>query len=418
MAREFLTGLNLNKNELLNARVQNLAVAPPNPVKGQVYFDTVYEALRAYDGSVWKTVVHSGDIVDSDISSTAAISISKLELDPTDRANHWNTQLSTTISDFDERVQSNTLDSLSEPTANVSMNNTRLINLASPIDPLDAANKQYVDAARSGLDVKQSVRAATTGQNISLSGLQTIDEVELVAGDRILVKDQLNSIENGVYVVAEGAWQRSSDMDEPYEVTPGVFFFVEEGTENSDSGFVITSDNELVVGEDPILFTQFSGTGMITTGDGLIKDGNIIHVVGTEGRITANEDSIDISQDYVGQTSITTLGTVTTGEWQATTLDVLYGGTGATNATDARANLGATTKYSANNPLLEVSSSQVTWNVSHNFGTSDVIVQVKDLLTNAYVEVDVSTPNDNTVVLSWISQVNVAENSYRVVVIG
>jgi hypothetical protein len=417
MARSFLTSLNLNKNELINARIQNLAEAPANPVKGQVYFDTVFGALREYNGTVWKTMVHAGDIVNADIAADAAIAISKLAIDPNDRANHFNTQLSETISDFDDAVQSNTLDSLTAPVANVDLNNWKITNLATPVDPLDAANKQYVDASRSGLDVKQSVRVATT-EDIELSGVQTIDGVELEEGDRVLVKNQENPIENGIYIVSEEGWERSDDADDAEELSAGVFFFVEEGDENADSGFVLTSDGSVTVGSDPLAFTQFSGTGQITTGDGLVKDGNIINVVGTENRITVNDDSVDISADYVGQTSITTLGTVTTGTWNATTIAVADGGTGATNAWDARVNLEATTKYSVNNPLLTAAGGQVTWVVTHNLETRDVVVQVRDLLTNSTLEVDVTMDTVDTVTLQWVSNVSVDEDTLRVVVIG
>jgi hypothetical protein len=250
--------------------------------------------------------------------------------------------------------------------SNVSLGSTnRITDLADPVNPQDAATKAYVDAARSGLDVKQSVRAASTA-NLSLTGIQTVDGVSLVAGDRVLAKNQSTASQNGVYVVASGAWSRATDFDEPYEVTAGVFFFVEEGTVNADAGFVITSDNPQTVGTDPLVFTQFSGAGQLIAGDALTKTGNQLDVVvaanggieiasdalqlkssvagagltytsgvvavgGTLNRITVNADSIDIASTYVGQSSITTLGTITTGAWNANIIDPTYGGTGVNN---------------------------------------------------------------------------------------
>lgn len=241
-------------------------------------------------------------------------------------------------------------------TGTVAVNSSRITGLSDPVDPQDAATKAYVDAARSGLDVKQSVRAATTA-NITLSNTQTIDGIALQVGDRVLVKDQSTGSENGVYVVASGSWARATDFDEPYEVTAGVFFFVEEGTVNADAGFVITSDNPQTVGTDPLTFTQFSGAGQIIAGDGLSKSGNtltvnvangieisgdnvqlassvagdgltytsgVLDVVGTADRITANSNSIDIASTYVGQSSITTLGTIATGTWQGTAIADTY----------------------------------------------------------------------------------------------
>lgn len=249
----------------------------------------------------------------------------------------------------------------------VAVNNSRVTGLLDPVDAQDAATKAYVDARAAGLDPKQSVRAATTGP-ITLSGTQTIDGVVLVAGDRVLVKDQANTSQNGVYVVAAGAWARSTDMDEPSELTAGLFFFVESGTLNSNAGFVKSSDSVGVVGTDPITFVQFSGAGQIIAGDAMSKTGNQLDVVvaatggieisadalqlksslagnglsysagvltvgGTANRITTTATTVDIASTYVGQTSITTLGTIGTGTWQGTVVAPTYGGTGVNNGT-------------------------------------------------------------------------------------
>jgi len=249
-------------------------------------------------------------------------------------------------------------------TGTVDVNSARITSLGTPTQGTDAATKDYVDAARSGLDVKQSVRAATTGP-ITRSNTQTIDNVPLVVGNRVLVKDQATASENGVYVVANGAWSRATDFDEPFEVTAGVFFFIEEGDTNADCGFVITSNDPLVVGTDPLTFSQFSGAGQITAGDALTKTGNrldvavaasggieisadalqlkstvagngltyaagVIDVAGTTDRITVSANAVDIASTYVGQNTITTLGTVTTGTWNASTVQAAYGGTGHT----------------------------------------------------------------------------------------
>jgi len=221
---------------------------------------------------------------------------------------------------------------MAAPTASVAFNAQKITGLADPTDAQDAATKAYVDAARSGLDVKASVRAATTG-NITLSGTQTIDDVALVAGNRVLVKNQSIAADNGIYVVASGSWSRSDDANSDAEVTPGMFTFVEEGTANADSGWVLTNNATVNLGITGLAFSQFSGAGQITAGAGLTKTGNVIDVGGTSNRITVNADSIDIASTYVGQTSITTLGTVTSGTWNATTVGVAYGGTGLTSAT-------------------------------------------------------------------------------------
>lgn len=197
---------------------------------------------------------------------------------------------------------------------------------ADPTQAMHAATKQYVDATAQGLDVKQSVKAATTA-SITLSAAQTIDGVSVVAGDRVLVKDQATASANGIYIVAAGAWTRATDMDAWTEI-PGAFTFVEQGTVNADSGWVCTADQGGTLGSTAITFAQFSGAGQITAGAGLTKTGNTLDVVGTSNRIIVNTDSIDIASTYVGQSSITTLGTITTGTWNATVIDEIYGGTG------------------------------------------------------------------------------------------
>jgi hypothetical protein len=166
---------------------------------------------------------------------------------------------------------------------------------ADPTNALHAATKQYVDATATGLDVKASVRAATTG-NITLSGTQTIDGVSVVAGNRVLVKDQSTGSQNGIYVVAAGAWTRATDFDSDAKVTPGAFTFVEQGTASADSGWVLTNDGTVTVGTTALTFSQFSGAGQITAGAGLTKNGNIIDVVtANAGRIVVNADNIDLA---------------------------------------------------------------------------------------------------------------------------
>jgi hypothetical protein len=139
------------------------------------------------------------------------------------------------------------------------------------------ATLEYVDAVKQGLDVKDSVRVATTG-NVTLSGAQTIDGVAVVAGNRVLVKNQTTASENGVYVVAAGAWTRADDANADADVTAGLFTFVEEGTINQDSGWVLTTNGAITLGTTNLAFTQFSGAGSVTAGAGLTKDGNTLDV--------------------------------------------------------------------------------------------------------------------------------------------
>ena len=165
------------------------------------------------------------------------------------------------------------LDQIAAPTSAVNMNGQRLTGLGAPSSDSDAATKGYVDAARSGLDVKAPVRAATTA-NITLSGTQTIDGVSLVAGDRVLVKNQTTASANGIYVVAAGAWARASDADTSAEVNSGMFTFVTEGTSNDNTGWVLATNNPITVGTTALTFQQFSGAGTLDAGAGLVQSGS------------------------------------------------------------------------------------------------------------------------------------------------
>lgn len=215
-------------------------------------------------------------------------------------------------------------------TDNVNFGNFKLTNLADPTSAQDAATKAYVDAVKTGLDIKDSVRAATTA-NITLSAPQTIDGVSVIAGDRVLVKDQTTASANGIYVVAAGAWVRSTDADNSPagEVSPGMFCFVEEGTANADSGWVLTTNGTITLGTTALSFTQFSGAGQVTAGAGLTKTGNTLNVVGTAGRIVANADSIDLATSGVTAGTYTKItvdayGRATVGA-AATTSDIAEG---------------------------------------------------------------------------------------------
>jgi len=241
-------------------------------------------------------------------------------------------------------------------TGTVDVANKRITSVAEPTQSSDAATKNYVDAVKTGLDVKDSVIVTTTGNltgtysngtsgvgaTLTNSGTQaalTIDSRVLTVGDRVLVKNQTAALQNGFYKVttvgtASVNWvlTRTVDADQDSEITPGAFAFVEEGTIGANNGYVCTNVGSITVGTTPITFVQFSGAGSVIAGDGLTKNGNTLDAVGTAGRISISADAIDISASYVGQTSITTLGTIGTGTWQGDIIAGQYGGTGVNNS--------------------------------------------------------------------------------------
>ena len=160
------------------------------------------------------------------------------------------------------------------------------------------ASKEYVDAVKTGLDFKDSVRLATTANGTLGSAFangQSVDGTTLSTGDRILLKNQTTGSENGIYTVnASGAPTRATDFDENAEVTSGAFVFVEAGTQNADSGFVLTTDGTITVGSTALAFTQFSGAGSFTAGDGLTRTGNQIDVNDDNVTIEVNSDAVRI----------------------------------------------------------------------------------------------------------------------------
>lgn len=172
-------------------------------------------------------------------------------------------------------------------------------------DSLTLVTKGYVDAVKQSLDIKDSVRVASTG-NVSLtsgsSDLEagdTIDGVTLVAGDRVLLKNQSTASENGIYVaVASGGTPaRSDDANASAEVTSGMFVWVEEGTSNGDQGYVLTTNNVITLNTTDLTFTQFSGAGQITAGNGLTKSGNTINVVPDNVTLSVTADEIKLKGD-------------------------------------------------------------------------------------------------------------------------
>lgn len=226
------------------------------------------------------------------------------------------------------------LNGITAPSASVNMNNKTIQNLANPVNALDAVNLQTLNALAIGLNIHAAVAAATTGDS-QLLGLNPVDGYTPVAGDRILVKNQATNRhwENGVYIAAAGAWTRATDMDSAAEFV-AAYALVLNGSTNGNTAWVqITPSPVNIVnpdnGTEP-LFVLYENFSTINAGPGLQKNGNTISAVGTTNRIAIGS-GIDIDPNYVGQTSITTLGSITKGTWLAGIIGPAYGGTGAFN---------------------------------------------------------------------------------------
>ena len=178
----------------------------------------------------------------------------------------------------------------------INANTSKITNVVDPTQAQDAATKAYVDAVKVGLDFKDSVRVATTGNITIASDLNvgdSIDGVTLADGDRVLVKDQSTASQNGIYT-AGASPARATDADADAEVTAGLFVFVEEGTANSDNGYVLSTDGTITVGSTALTFTQFSGAGQIVAGDALSKSGNTLNVNDDNITVEVSSDNLRI----------------------------------------------------------------------------------------------------------------------------
>jgi hypothetical protein len=432
MAQKFLTHLDLNQNELRNATFEKVATDPSSGnFEGRTIYNTTTDTLKIYTGSAWKSIPHT--IVSGGGAGIAeALTVTESNGTITLTLNVADTDSAGLLpASFWQMLN----DATEDPTASklVKRDANGNAKVATPTDAQHIATKGYVDAARQGLDVKQSVRVATVSAINLSSDLQAgdvIDGVTLVAGDRVLVKNQGTATENGIYVaVASGAASRSSDANgtiDTGELKPGTFTFVEEGTTNSDKGFVLSTNGTITIGSSAIDWTQFSGAGSFTAGDGISQSGNTINVNVVADRTAITSDAVDIASTYVGQSSITTLGTITTGVWSATDVGIEHGGTNASDATTARTNLGIKTTAGAASTTTATlariaaqgsaahASGTSTTTVVHNFNTTDLIVQVYEVATGETVIGDVTRPNPNTVQVVLLG--SHAADAFRIVV--
>jgi len=271
------------------------------------------------------------------------------------------------------------VNALATTTGALNMQAFQINNMADPTNPQDAATKNYVDGAINGLSWKAPCVAATTA-NIALTGTQTIDGVAVVAGNRVLVKNQTTASGNGIYVVAAGAWARAADSTTAAQLENEATY-IDQGTTQAGTGWTMTTPLPITVGTTSLTYAQFSGAGTYSAGNGLTLTGNVFAVgAGTGILSTAGQVAVDT-------TVITTQAFVNT------------------------AVTGMAKKYAG---ALNGSASPET--ITHNLNTQDITVMVHNSASPyQFVQVDWAALSVNTVQITYNPALGAG---WRVVVVG
>lgn len=319
MAIPFLNSIDLTGNEAQNMRLHRLA-ADPAAGQGLVIYNTTSDAPKWSDGVDWfffdeATKLLTARNFSLTNKATAAavafngqadvvLNVTALDVVPGDITLSNGLIIEGNGSNVGAAVAKSAipLSSWGAPTTNVAFGSFKITNLADPTNPQDAATKAYVDGIATGLDVKAPVRFATTttlpaytasgtpdGDILTADAngaFGTTDGVSPVVNDYVLVKDETSTNQkyNGIYEITtlgdgSNPWvlTRRDDADADAEVGSGMFVFVEEGTLNGGTGWVLTTDDPITLGTSLLVFAQFSGASNITAGRGIVQSGSTFH---------------------------------------------------------------------------------------------------------------------------------------------
>ena len=207
-----------------------------------------------------------------------------------------------------------------------------------PVNPTDIVNKSYVDMFVQGYAIKAECQVATTG-NITLSGLQTIDGYTTLANDRVLVKNQTTSAQNGIYVASTGAWARSSDAN-TWNSLISAFTFIMNGTTQQNSGWVCTITSGGTLGTTPVTWSQLASAASYFAGTGLTLSSYTFSItpVGTSGTYGSASSVPVFVTNASGQVSSVTNTTISIAPSQ---INATIPNSGLTNSTISGVALGS-----------------------------------------------------------------------------
>lgn len=334
------------------------------------------------------------------------------------RANHTGTQTASTISDLATVVKAYRLSEFAVPNADLSMGNYKLTNLADPTNPQDAVTLNFLTMKLQGLDPKASVRLATTA-NITLSGLQTIDGKSALEGDRVLVKDQTTTAQNGIYLASASSWTRAADADAWDEIV-GAFTPVEEGTANGDTIWMCVADKGGTLGTTAITWTQVNGAGSTTTSYPLVKSGNNIAlqrstntlILNGSNQLAVGGGTANLPLISKGNSSEAVFEALNLGASGAVqgVLPVTFGGTGGNSAEAARTALGfaKTTTSTIGDGTTKV------FTITHGLGATPASVIVRRISDNKIVTPTISANATQVVVTFGVAP---ATNAFEVLMV-
>lgn len=440
MARTFYVPLDMQKLEVKNLRLHVSATDLTSPVGGLVYYNTTTGKLRVYDdvGTTWVEMGAGGGSPDAttttkgivqlagDLTGTAASPqiaagvITDAEVAAANKDGVAGTaSLRTLGTGATQAMPGNTrLDQVSAPTAAVSLNSQRITSVADPTAAQDAATKAYVDALSQGLSPKDSVRVATAAAGTLASSFangSTVDGVALATGDRILIKDQAAPAENGIYTVnASGAPTRAVDFDLGSEVR-GATVWVEEGTTNADTGWVLTTNAPITIGSTGLAFTQNSGLGDITAGAALTKTGATLDVAVDNSSIEVNADALRVKA--AGITNAMLAGSIDLTSKVTGALPVANGGTGQTTAKAARETGLGSVGYYSNGGTHSAGATITIAQATHGLrSTRALIVQAQLAADGSVIGCDIAVASNGDVTLTFAN--SQSANTILVTIVG